>query len=355
VTDPRSLALDHAQSERAFAVSGRDEARRVEIHLGTLCNNLCPFCMSGFSRDKKDPWAPFERVQEELRHFAERGCRGVGFLGGEPTVYPRIVEAVAYAKSLGYTMISVCTNGTRLSNPDFCRRLVEAGLSRVTLSVHSHIAEVEDLVITRVPGNLARKIAAIRNLVALREEGGLRDRLSVNPVLCRPNLWDMRGFIEFFDALGVDDVRFNYIWPEGGTRDDRAWIPSYREAMPEILRILLLNEKRLKRRLSFGAVPRCALALTGVSDALLDYLSAKYLDEARFDTGNDVSLATHDSTDSRFVWQENKRDVLKTRFPGCASCAHESRCEGVWKSYVRIYGIDEFSPLKAAFRTGEKA
>ncbi|HXT01711.1 MAG TPA: radical SAM protein [Elusimicrobiota bacterium] len=354
MTDPRSLALDHAQSERVFAGSGRGEVRRVEIHLGTLCNNLCPFCMSGFSRDKKDPWASFERVQRELRHFREKGCRGVGFLGGEPTVYPRIVDAVAYAKSLGYTMISVCTNGTRLSNPEFCRALVEAGLTRVTLSVHSHIPEVEDLIITRVPGNLSRKIAALKNLAALREKGALAGGISVNPVLCRPNLGGMEGFIRFFDGLGADDVRFNYIWPEGGTRDDRAWIPSFREAMPEILRILLLNEKRLKKHLTFGAVPRCALALTGVSDELLEYLSAKYLDESRFDTGNDVSLATHESDDSRFVWQENKRDVLKTKFPDCAGCAHEAGCEGAWKSYVRIYGIDEFRPLKAAPSEGKK-
>lgn len=346
--EPRGLAFDHAQAESVVAMSRRESVRRVEIHLGTLCNNLCPFCMSGFSRDTKDPWASFERVREELRHFHERGCRGVGFLGGEPTVYPRIVEAVAYAKSLGYSMISVCTNGTRLSNPDFCRRLVDAGLTRVTLSVHSHIPEVEDLIITRVPGNLARKIAALKNLVALRNDGALRDHISVNPVLCRPNLSEMEGFINFFGELGVDDVRFNYIWPEGGTRDDRAWIPSYREAMPEILRILLLNEKRLKKHLTFGAVPKCALALTGVSSELLEYLAAKYLDESRFDTGNDVSLATDASADARFVWQENKRDVLKTKFPDCAGCGHEARCEGVWKSYVRIYGFDEFRPLKSA-------
>ena len=102
----RRMALDHAQAERDAVLSRREEPRRVEIHLGTLCNNLCPFCMSGYSRDKKDPWASFERVRAELRHFREKGCRAVGFLGGEPTVYPRIVEAVACAKSLGYDLLT---------------------------------------------------------------------------------------------------------------------------------------------------------------------------------------------------------------------------------------------------------
>ena len=136
------------------------EPRRVEIHLGTLCNNLCVFCMSSMNRDGHEPWAAPERVREELRHFRAEGCRSAGFLGGEPTVYPHIVESIAYAREIGYERISLCTNGTRLSDPAFCGALTEAGLTRVTLSVHSHRAEVEDGMITGVPGNLARKIAA---------------------------------------------------------------------------------------------------------------------------------------------------------------------------------------------------
>lgn len=37
--------------------------RRVEIHLGTLCNNRCVFCMSSMDRDHKEPWAPIQRVK----------------------------------------------------------------------------------------------------------------------------------------------------------------------------------------------------------------------------------------------------------------------------------------------------
>jgi hypothetical protein len=175
--------------------------------------------------------------------------------------------------------------------------------------------------------------------------GELKDNVSLNPVLCRHNLPDMEGFIDFFGALGLDDIRFNYIWPEGGARNDRAWIPSFREAMPEILRIMLLNERRFKKHLTFGGVPKCALGLAGVSGKLRDYLGAKYLDEAGFETPNDVSIATHRSPEDRFNWQENKRDVLKTQSAECGRCAHQARCEGVWKSYVELYGFEEFRPL----------
>ncbi len=322
------------------------EERRIEIHLGTLCNNRCVFCMSADKRDKREPWAQLERVREELRHFRAKGCGSVGFLGGEPTVYPHIVECVAYARELGFSRISICTNGVRFSDARFCERLVGAGLTRVSVSVHSHRAEVEDGLMTRVPGNLARKIEGIRNLAALRGRGFLRDNLSLNPVLCRPNLHELEEFVEFFAALGAEDVRFNYIWPHGDVRNDRAWIPSLAEAMPEIVRAMLRNETGRRRRLTFGAVPKCALRLAGVSGKLLEYLAGKYLDEACFDPPNDVSMATRgERPEDRFVWQTVKRDQFKTMPPSCVRCRWAPGCDGVWKSYADLYGFAGLEPV----------
>ena len=322
------------------------EPRRVEIHLGTLCNNLCVFCMSSMNRDGHEPWAAPERVREELRHFRAEGCRSAGFLGGEPTVYPHIVESIAYAREIGYERISLCTNGTRLSDPAFCGALTEAGLTRVTLSVHSHRAEVEDGMITGVPGNLARKIAAIKNLTALKRAGKLPGNIALNPVLCRPTLDEMQGYIAFCGALGLDDTRFNYIWPRGEARDDRRWIPSFKEAMPKVVRTMLLNEKRPRKHLTFGGIPKCALLLAGVKGAMLEHLAARYLDEAGFDPDNDVSMATKNGPlPDRFVWQQVKKDTLKAKGPRCARCAHRGRCEGVWGSYGELYGFEELTPL----------
>ncbi|MBI3566125.1 MAG: radical SAM protein, partial [Elusimicrobia bacterium] len=173
-----------------------EDGRRVEVHLGTLCNNRCVFCMSGVERDAKEPWADFSRVEEELRHFRAAGCRSAGFLGGEPTVYPRILDAIARARELGYERVALCTNGTRLSDAGFVADLVAAGLTRVTVSVHSHRPEIEDGLITLVPGNLARKVAGLKNLLAWRRKGALAGGVALNPVLCRPTLGDIEEYLE---------------------------------------------------------------------------------------------------------------------------------------------------------------
>lgn len=324
----------------------RGTPRRLEINLGLLCNNRCVFCMSSKLRDAKSPWAPVGKVKDELAHFYGEGCRSVGFLGGEPTVYPHLLECVAFAKRLGYARIAICTNGTRLSDAAFCRRLVSEGVTRVTLSVHSHRAEIEDRLITRVPGNFARKLAAIRNLLALVREGHLRDNVSLNPVLSRKTCREMADYIVFFSGLGVRDIRFNYIWPEGDAEDDPEWIPAFRDAVPEIVRLLILNETRFRLRLTFGGVPPCTLRLAGISERLLEHLAGKYLDEASYDPATQVSRPGAGAESSqRFVWQEEKRNVLKAMSPECGSCRHFSGCEGVWKTYVRLYGFEEFKPL----------
>lgn len=320
-----------------------DGGRRVEVNLGHRCNNRCAFCMSGEQRDAKTPWADPDKVKEELRHFHERGCRSLGFLGGEPTVYPHILECMAYARDLGYTRIALCSNGTRMADADFCEKLVAAGLTRATLSVHSHRDAVEDDEVTRVPGNLAKKVAAIRNLVELRRRGRLPHNVSLNPVLSRRNLHDMPAYLAFFSALEVSDVRFNFIWPQGDAKEDRSWVPSYREAVPEIVKVMLLNEKRLGLRLTFGGVPKCVLRLAPVSPALAEHLAGKYLDECAFDPDNDVALAGGGGK-PRFVWQEQKRDLLKARGPLCDGCRYSKGCDGVWRTYADMYGFEELRP-----------
>lgn len=324
------------------------EMRRVEIKLGDLCNNRCPFCVSARLRDSKAPWTPLARVREELAAFRAKGCDAVGLLGGEPTVYPWIVEAVATAQELGYARIALCTNGTRLSDPDFCERLVSAGLTRVTVSLHSQRPEIEDGVMTRVPGNHARKLAGIRNMLAFCSRGLMRDGVSLNPVLNRHNLRGMREYLVFAKKLGVADVRFNYICPDDLLRGWREWVPSFREAAPEIVKAIVFNERRIGLRLTFGGMPRCALFWAGVTPRLAMTLADRYLDEATYDPDNDVSIpSASGGRGDRFVWQQRKKDVLKMRGPRCGECRHAAGCEGVWATYAEIYGLEELSPVEA--------
>ena len=177
VEEPMSLPL-HKQPENPL----RDKRRNVEINVGKACNNRCVFCLDGMPKKEDRSYMPFEQMKQELESWHAQGHRSVGFLGGEPTTYPKIVQSVAYARELGFTRVAIATNATKLRLRHFTDRILDAGLTRVTISMHGHTAELEDR-LTRVPGNFEKKCTAIRYLREKKLEGFLPDGLSVNIVL----------------------------------------------------------------------------------------------------------------------------------------------------------------------------
>lgn len=337
--------------ETLFAGTAADSAatperptENLELNVGLACNNRCLFCMSGDARAPERRWLPAEAAREELRRFRDLGCTSVGFLGGEPTAYPHIVEAVGWAKELGYRRVALCTNGMKLSDEAFVDALLNAGATRFTISLHSHLAEVEDK-LTEVPGNFARKIKGLKTLLARKAAGRLHDNVSLNPVLNRRTYLDMAGYIEYFRGLGVDDIRFNYIWPQARVTGDKSMIPSYREAMPQIARAVLLNERRWKMTISFGGVPPCMLRWSGLSMSprAAAHFAERYFDESGVDLSTRVS-----ANGDRFDWRERKRDRMKIHAPACSGCLWHQRCDGVWKTYADMWGFDEMVPVEVA-------
>ena len=318
--------------------------KNLELNVGMACNNRCVFCMSGDVASSERRWLPLERAKEELRHFYGKGCRSLGFLGGEPTAYPHLLECIGYARSLGYQRIALCSNGTKFSDPDFVRDVIDAGTTRFTVSIHSHTAEMENA-LTGLPGNFDRKLKGLRLLREYREKGRLPDNVSLNPVLNKKTLSDLEAYIEFFRGEGFDDIRFNYIWPQSRVRRDRDMIPRYREAMPEILRVILLNERRWKMHLTFGGIPICMLrwGKAKLSPKLAEHLGSRYLSESD-DLPTQVSLQGRE----RFNWQDRKKNMLKTHRKGCEKCRYAPVCEGVWKTYAELYDLDELVPVEPA-------
>ena len=325
----------------------RDLRKNVEINIGKACNNRCVFCIDGLPKAEDRSYLPWERMRDEIDRWYEAGHRSLGFLGGEPTTYPGIDRAIAYARDKGFTRITIATNATKLRLVPFTDKLLDAGLTRVTVSMHADTAALEDR-LTRVPGNFEKKVAALRHLVSRRREGQLRDGLSINIVV---NGWNYKVLPRmlrfFFEEIGVDDIRANSIRPEGYSEGSATLCPPYATVVPYLLKAVLLNEFHFKKSFTFGNFPLCTLPreLAG-SEALL----RKYMGEYR-DLSTDCSVRADAQDDgvtrveagrARFNWQDRKRFDLKGAPAACASCDLNSVCEGVWRGYLEIWGDAEF-------------
>ena len=330
----------------------RDLRKNIELNVGKACNNRCVFCLDGLPKQEDRSYMPLPEMKAEITRWYESGHRSLGFLGGEPTTCPWLPEAISHARGLGFTRITIATNATKLRLEHYLERLLTAGLTRVTVSMHGHTGPLEDK-LTRVPGNFEKKVAALRLLVKARDAGRLADNVSVNIVVNGWNYKHLPRMLRFFyEDIGLDDVRANFIRAEGYAEEEPELTPRYTDVVPVLMKAILLNELHFKKSFTFGGFPLCVLPTELLANQrLCKKVLGEYWD---LDTdcsiralgpGAEYGIAKVDEGRARFNWQDRKRFDLKHHMDKCRTCRFTDICEGVWKNYLGFHGESEFSPL----------
>ena len=319
--------------------------RNLELNLGKVCNNRCILCLDARAPRESRRWVPLERAAGELERGRVDGADSVGLLGGEPTAHPAILEIVALARDLGYTRIAISTNAVKLADRGFAEEIVRAGATRFSVSIHGHTPELEDRISGR-EGNFQRKLAAIRNLVRLRDDGMVPHNVSLNPVLTAPLVGAVPELAAAFSRLGIRDVRYNFVRTDSCPDLALELTPTLLDVTAEITRTVVLNTHHLHMDLSFGDLPFCAYPWEILSNRRL---AVDVVGEARdLDTHVAVFAAPLDvdRDASRFRWSDRKRDALKIQPDDpCDRCRLRGPCEGVWRSYVETCGTAGLSPI----------
>lgn len=138
----------------------------VQMELTWACNNNCEFCYNYWRNQKRGANFAFEssladkkRVIQEL---AQLGVSSITFTGGEPFLYPGLLDLAYYAKDLGL-LVHINSNGT-LINDEVAQRVRDARVDWVTIGIQASQEKVHDQQ-TRTKGSWARSIAGIKNLI----------------------------------------------------------------------------------------------------------------------------------------------------------------------------------------------
>jgi GTP 3',8-cyclase len=117
------------------------EVRDLRISVTDRCNFRCTYCMprSVFDKDyrflPRDELLSFEEIERVARLFAERGVRKLRITGGEPLLRKNVDQLIARLARITGVEVTLTTNGMLL--PKMARRLKDAGLHRVTVSLDS--------------------------------------------------------------------------------------------------------------------------------------------------------------------------------------------------------------------------
>lgn len=173
---------------------------RADLALSYECNNSCKHCYVARKPDEVQPLT-LDGWKKVLSRLWDVGVPHVCFTGGEATLSPHLVDLVERAEDIGL-VTGLLTNGRKLADREYVRRLVGAGLDHVQITVESHDPAVHDEMVGS-SGAHAETVQGIKNALA--------DDIYVvtNTTLCKRNADSIDETLSFLGELGVKQFAMN--------------------------------------------------------------------------------------------------------------------------------------------------
>ncbi len=223
----KQIAFEH-RNEQLEDRFGR-VARKFRISVTDRCNFRCNFCMP-----IKPVWLPkseiltYEEIVRIARILAKMGVTKIRLSGGEPLMRRDIDKLISMLRQIpDIKTIAVTTNGFYLT--EMARRLKEAGLDSVTISLHSLKPERFDEIVGK-QGVFERVMEGLR----VAQELGF-DAIKINVVIVRGcNDDEILDFAELARKTGLT-VRFIEYMPFDGRK---FWQPELLVPGEEIVRTI---------------------------------------------------------------------------------------------------------------------
>jgi len=134
----------------------------VFVDVTNRCNMNCPICIAnvrGMGFEFHPPLAYFEKVYQALGRLDPKPT--VELFGGEPTLREDLLEIIAAGRRHGIKS-RVVTNGLKLADEAYCRKLCDAGV-RFRLALDGRHPEIYER-LRRSPGAYEKKLKALANL-----------------------------------------------------------------------------------------------------------------------------------------------------------------------------------------------
>jgi uncharacterized radical SAM superfamily Fe-S cluster-containing enzyme len=160
---PKTALRNHGTSSIKY---GRGSVLTVD--LTNRCNMMCDPCFMdanqvGYVHELE--WNDVKKILDDALEIKPRRQLSVQFSGGEPTLSPLFLDAIRYARKVGYFCVQCASNGIRFAqDPEFCKEAKRAGLRLCYLQFDGVTNEANS---HRKVGNLFDvKLRAIQNLAA---------------------------------------------------------------------------------------------------------------------------------------------------------------------------------------------
>ena len=207
----RIYGAEFSQEEIAEAVR-EGQLLSMELEFNKSCNFRCLYCYASDHTVQRDELSR-EEFFDLITQAKELGARKMIVLGGEPMLYPHIMEMIRFIRSLDMD-VELFTNGTNLTG-EKATELYEAGV-RVVLKMNTFDEKVQDTLSGR-KGAYTQIHEAFKNLKLAGYPS--KDRfMGISTVVCQQNIEELPKMWEWLRDQNIAPY-FEMITPQGGAKE----------------------------------------------------------------------------------------------------------------------------------------
>ncbi len=207
--------LEFTEQQIREAVAA-DRLLSMEIEFSRVCNFRCSYCYVDEKIERPDELTRTE-IKDVILQAKEQGAQKIIILGGEPSIYPHLVEMLRFLGKEGLE-IEMFTNGSGIDN-DLAAVLAGAKV-RVALKLNSRDEKIQD--------SLAGKKGAFkiinRALSALKAAGYPSDDLflAISTVICQQNIEELPSLWKWLREEKIEPY-FEVITPQANAVEN-SWL-----------------------------------------------------------------------------------------------------------------------------------
>lgn len=294
------------------------------IKVGYGCNENCTFCHTLEVRHVNGSAADVHRKIDRAKQL---GHTMVVLSGGEPTLRPELFEWAAHVAQAGLGF-GLVTNGLLLAYPHVLDRLLASRLEYVYMSLHGGTPAVHNRVV--------RADTFEASLRALKNVSGRGLDLTVNAVLVKQNLDDLKPLVDAVAPFEDATIKFSMLQPKGGGQ------ALFDALTPRVADVAARVNDAIAHGLAKG-LPRTRFAHDGLPFCLLPGLEDRYddLKTHRFATMVEVDEPDFFPVD----------DAAKVQPEPCQGCSLRGACPGLYRGYAEAFGHGELKPVSTGARS----
>lgn len=174
------------------------------VTLTRKCNLRCNFCYAKKTEYMETANLEYDNLKKIVDFCNDAKVKFIVFTGGEPTLYPQLIDILQYIKRKEHKMLpTIATNGIELEDMQYCKTLIDNGIGYIDISLKGKDSKECCEIVGR--DCYQQQLAAIRNLSTLPIE------FTCSIVITEDNVYSLCDTVRNACNNGAKQFSFTFI------------------------------------------------------------------------------------------------------------------------------------------------